>query len=412
MYGGAGIQCGRCRYLNNGGIYKMRRAQLDRIQGLIDDITAGGLTPGVSCLIHQGGIEQGYYEAGYADIGKKIKMQRNTICHMYSMTKPITSAAVMILLEEGKLDLMDPVSEFFPSFASPMVAVRNGLRPAEREVEIHDLMSMTSGYTYGGDADDGMIQTQRFTEEIKKRLYSDDPVTTEEFADRMGSIPLSFDPGTDYMYSFSADILGAVVEKVSGMKYGDFLRKKIFEPLRMKDTDFYVPEDKQCRLSIPYVYEGGLKALDDPNLGIQLDLAKPAAFESGGAGLASTIDDYMRFTRMLLGEGELDGVRIMQPGTVRFMRSAGLTEIQQASFNRQLRHLMGYTYGNLMRVMVRPELAQSFSVKGEYGWDGWLGTYMMVDPENSLTFVMMQQLAGGCGADYIRKLRNIIYAAM
>ncbi len=391
----------------------MRKAQLDRLQGLIDEITGEGLTAGVSCLVHQGGIEQGYYEAGFADIDKSIRMQRNTICHMYSMTKPITSAAVMILLEEGRLDLMDPVSRFFPSFAHPMTAVKGGLRPAEREVEIHDLLNMTSGYSYGGDDDDGMIQTQRLTEEIKRRLDTDTPVTTEEFAERIGAIPLSFDPGSDYMYGFSADILGAVVEKVSGMKYGDFLRRYIFEPLRMKDTDFYVPEDKQCRLSRPYIYaDGVLTELKDPNLGIQLDMRNPAAFESGGAGLVSTIDDYMRFTRMLLGEGELDGVRILQPGTVRFMRSAGLTEVQQGCFDRQMRHLLGYTYGNLMRVMVRPELAQSFSVKEEYGWDGWLGTYMMVDPENSLTVVMMQQLVDGCGADYIRKIRNIVYAAM
>lgn len=391
----------------------MRKQQLDHIQGLLDEITGESLTAGISCLIHQGGIEQGYYEAGFANIEGHLPWQRNTICHMFSMTKPITSAAVMILLEQGKLDLMDPVSKFFPSFKSPRVAEKSKLRPAVREVEIHDLLSMTSGYTYGGCDDEGMIQTSGLVNEINKRLSSDEPMTTEEFADRIGRIPLSFDPGTDFKYGYSADILGAIVEKVSGMRYSDFLRENIFEPLKMKDTGFYVTADRQNRLSAAYKGDNGvLTRIEDPNLGVGLKADRETAFESGGAGTVSTIDDYMRFTRMLIGEGELDGVRIIEPGTIRFMRSAGLTDIQQKGFDRDHRLMQGYSYGNLMRVMVRPEIAQSFSVKGEFGWDGWLGTYMMVDPANSLTFVMMQQLVDGCGMGYIRKLRNIIYSAM
>jgi CubicO group peptidase (beta-lactamase class C family) len=391
----------------------MRKQQLDHIQGLLDEITGEGLTAGISCLIHQGGIEQGYYEAGYSDIENHTLFHRNAICHMFSMTKPITSAAVMMLLERGKLDLMDPVSKYYPSFADPKVAEGSGLRPASREVEIHDLLSMTSGYTYGGADDEGMIQTQHLTDEMNERLTSDDPMTTAEFADRIGRIPLSFDPGTDFKYSYSADILGAVVEKVSGMRYGDFLKENIFDPLKMKDTGFYVPEDKLSRLSQAYrSVDGKLVRLSEPNLGVQIHIDKEPAFEAGGAGIKSTIDDYMRFTRMLIGEGELDGVRVLEPGTIRFMRSAGLTDMQQKGFDRDHRLMQGYTYGNLMRVMVRPEIAQSFSVKGEFGWDGWLGTYMMVDPANSLTFVMMQQLVDGCAMGYIRKLRNIIYSAM
>ena len=272
---------------------------------------------------------------------------------------------------------------------------------------------MTSGYTYGGADDEGMIQTQHLTDEMNERLTSDDPMTTAEFADRIGRIPLSFDPGTDFKYSYSADILGAVVEKVSGMRYGDFLKENIFDPLKMKDTGFYVPEDKLSRLSQAYrSVDGKLVRLSEPNLGVQIHIDKEPVFEAGGAGIKSTIDDYMRFTRMLIGEGELDGVRVLEPGTIRFMRSAGLTDMQQKGFDRDHRLMQGYTYGNLMRVMVRPEIAQSFSVKGEFGWDGWLGTYMMVDPANSLTFVMMQQLVDGCAMGYIRKLRNIIYSAM
>jgi CubicO group peptidase (beta-lactamase class C family) len=273
---------------------------------------------------------------------------------------------------------------------------------------------MTSGYSYGGDADESEKAITALIDDIKSKLSTDHPVTTMVAARRLGRIPLSFNPGTDYRYGLSADILGAVVEAVSGMKFGDFLRTRLFEPLGMHDTGFYVPAEKHNRLARVYqgTSYGGLEPYFDAHLGIQNDLSFPPAFESGGAGLVSTIDDYLAFCRMLLQDGSFGGRQILQPQTVGFMRSAHINDALQLCFDRDMPHLAGYSYGNLLRIMTDPARAKTFGCAGEYGWDGWLGTFMMIDPQNKLIMVFMQQRPD-CGmTGWTRRLKNVVYAAL
>jgi CubicO group peptidase (beta-lactamase class C family) len=392
----------------------MNCSQLNHIQEIINDAIETHYTAGASCLIYKNGHEQGYWEAGMADRESGKKFSRSTLCRMYSMTKPVTSAAVMMLIEDGKIDLMDDVAKFIPEFADPMYCKGDKIVSSTRPVTIQDLLNMTSGLTYGGSTNENEKQTAALIEDVKKRIDSDTPVTTMEFAGRLGKIPLAFEPGTDYQYGLSADILGAVVEKVSGIKFGNFLKTRIFAPLEMDDTGFYITEEKRNRLAQVYCHTAhpSLSVYVEPNLGIQHNMEHPAAYEAGGAGLVSTIDDYMKFTQMLLGSGTLKNAHILQKGTVDFMRHARLAQPLQKSFENKMPYLSGYTYANLMRIMTDPGRSKSFSSAGEYGWDGWLGTFMMIDPANDLTMVFMTQLTDTGTSPTVRRIKNVIYSAL
>ena len=390
----------------------MNKEKLSKLQDVLNEMVDTGFVAGVSCVVLKDGIEQCYYEAGYQDIAAGKKLSRDTIFRMYSMSKPVTATAAMILLQEGRIDLMDPVSKYLPGFKNQKVA-RNGIEePVIKEMTIQNLLNMTSGLTYGGESSVAECRSQKLIDEIVEKLDTDNALTTVDIANRIGQQPLAFQPGEKWQYGFSADVLAAVVEVVSGMRYSDFLQEKIFGPLGMKDTGFFVPEEKQDRLTKIYrqIEEGLVEELY-PNLGVSVSQKKSPAFESGGAGLVSTIDDYIRFTQMLLNGGSLDGVEILSPATVEFMTTAHVTEAQQAGVNAW-ESLAGYTYGNLLRIMNNPELALGLGCKGEYGWDGWLGTYMVNDPAHKLTFISMQQRADSGTTGYTRKMRNIVFSAL
>ncbi len=389
----------------------MNKEKLSKLQSVLDEMVDTGYVAGVSALVIKGGQEQGYFEAGYQDLSSQKKLSRDTIFRMYSMTKPVTATAAMILLEEGKIDLFDPVSKYLPGFKNQKV-IRNGIEePVKKEMTIQNLLNMTSGLTYGGESSAAECRSQKLIDEIVEKLDTPQALTTVEIANRIGQQPLAFHPGEKWQYGFSADVLAALVEVVSGMRYSDFLQEKIFLPLGMKDTGFFVPEDKQDRLTKIYRQtENGLIEELYPNLGVSVSQDKLPAFESGGAGLVSTIDDYSRFAQMLLNGGSLDGVKILSPATVEFMTTAHVTPQQQESVN-SWESLAGYTYGNLLRIMDKPELALGLGSKGEYGWDGWLGTYMVNDPAHDLTFLIMQQRADSGTTGYTRRMRNIVFSA-
>ncbi len=389
----------------------MNKEKLSKLQSVLDEMVDTGYVAGVSALVIKGGQEQGYFEAGYQDLSSGKSVSRDTIFRMYSMTKPVTATAAMILLEEGKIDLFDPVSKYLPGFKNQKV-VRNGIEePVKKEMTIQNLLNMTSGLTYGGESSAAECRGQKLIDEIVEKLDTPQALTTVEIANRIGQQPLAFHPGEKWQYGFSADVLAALVEVVSGMRYSDFLQEKIFLPLGMKDTGFFVPEDKQDRLTKIYRQtENGLVEELYPNLGVSVSQDKLPAFESGGAGLVSTIDDYSRFAQMLLNGGSLDGVKILSPATVEFMTTAHVTPQQQESVN-SWESLAGYTYGNLLRIMDKPELALGLGSKGEYGWDGWLGTYMVNDPAHDLTFLIMQQRADSGTTGYTRRMRNIVFSA-
>ncbi len=387
---------------------KLNRTKLARLADVLQEMVDTGFVAGVTCMVLQDGEEQCYYEAGFQDSANRIPIARNTIFRLYSMTKPITSAAVMMLLEDGKLDLLEPVSKYLPGFLNQTV-IRNGMEtPVSRPVTIQNLLNMTSGLTYDGQNCVTEVRTGALFQEAADKLSSPHPLSTVEFMNRLGKIPLAFEPGEKWQYGASADVLGAIVEIVSGMRFGEFLEKRIFAPLGMKDTAFYVPQDKQSRLS--KVYEAtpdGLKTYHGSHLAVQNRMERNPAFESGGAGLVSTIDDYAAFAQMLLQNGSC----LLSPKTVEFMTGSRLMPALQNDVNRW-ESMPGYTYANLLRIMTNPEIAVSMGSKGEYGWDGWLGPYMTNDPANRLTLLIMQQKTGSGTTEYTRKIRNVVFSSL
>lgn len=343
-------------------------------------------------MVIKDGREVFYHEDGLADVEAGRPITRDSIFRLYSMTKPVTSAAIMLLLERGQIDLFDPVSRYIPGFKNQLVEKNGELVPVSREVVIHDLLNMTSGLVYGGGTDKAALHTEALFKELDSRLHGDNRMSTMEFATRLGEGPLSFEPGSFWQYGTSADVLGAIVEAVSGMRYGEFLQKEIFSPLQMQDTGFWLPEDKGNRLARVYQEdgEGGLKLYAESHLGIYHHMDREPAYESGGAGLVSTIDDAAKFTTMLMNQGSLNGVQLLKPRTVQYMTTAVLSDGQQKGFDTW-HSLQGYSYGNQMRILKDTGKAGVVGGQGEYGWDGWLGAYFTNSPQDGLTFLFMIQ---------------------
>lgn len=366
---------------------------------------------GANLLVIQDGQEAFYHEDGLAELASGRPMTRDAIVRLYSMTKPVTAAAAMLLVERGIVDLFDPVSRYLPGFRNQRVEEGDGLVPVQREVNVHDLLFMTSGLVYGGFGRAGR-ETEQVLEELDRRLLGDSPMSTLEAMNRIGEVPLAFQPGASWAYGISADVLGAVVEVASGMRFGEFLRKEFFEPLGMTDTGFWVPEEKRARFASTYGNDenGDLTLYTGNNLGIVNRMDRDPAFESGGAGLASTIDDYAKFAGMLMNEGSLGDVRIMQPRTVRYLTSGTLTAEQQRSF-ASWHTLRGHSYGHFMRVMTDAGQAGFLGSPGEYGWDGWLGAYFCNCPREKLTFLLMMQKKDAGTTPLTRRLRNIVLSA-
>lgn len=386
--------------------------RLDRLGEVLEQsVQTGQIAGGNLCVLHKG--EEVYYaESGYADIANQKKITRNSIFRLYSMTKPITSAAVMLLMERGVIDLLDPVSKYIPTFADMKVAEPEGDVTANRQVTIKDCLSMTSGLTYNCDPDPASRDAACVYEELDTRLYSDNPMTTMEMALKMGQGHLAFQPGEGWRYGTSADILGAVVEAASGVRFGEFLKKEFFEPLDMADTDFRLDVSKRDRLT--KVYEAtadGLVEYHGNHLGICNHMDADIRFESGGAGLVSTIPDYTHFAQMLMNKGTYRGRTYLAPATVAYMTGCRLDSHQQVMM-RGWESLAGYSYGNLMRVMTEPSLAVMNVSPGEYGWDGWLGPYFANMPYDNTTFLMMVQLRDAGTFTLTRKLRNVLAAAI
>ncbi len=385
--------------------------EIGNIKKVISDGIRQNYIAGCNLMIIKEGKEIFYHEDGMANREQQITMKRDSIFRLYSMSKPITATAIMILLERGLIDLYEPVSKFLDGFKDQMVEEGNTIVKAEREVNIKDLLSMTSGLLYGGTSRAGR-ETEALFQEIDKRLLGDSPMTTLEIMNKLGTCPLAFQPGSSWDYGTSADVLGAIVEVVSGMRYGEFLKQEIFTPLGMKDTGFWLPEDKRERLAKTYADDGkgDLCLYTGNHLGINHQMDRDPAFESGGAGLVSTIDDYSKFTRMLLNGGSLDGVQILKPRTVEFLTTATLNTKQQINFTNWLT-LRGHSYGNLMRVMTDCSQAGDMGSLGEYGWDGWLGPYFCNCPKENLTILFMIQKTDAGTTPLTRKLRNIILSA-
>ena len=384
----------------------------ERIQETLRRAVRNRELPGINLMILKDGEELFYCEEGYSNLEQRKKIRRDTIVRLYSMTKPVTAAAVMLLVERGLLDLAQSVAELIPGFADQKVCQSDGtFVPVSRPSTIRDLMNMTAGLVYLGDETAAERETTKVYEEIAENMYGEHPVTTTEMANRIGRCPLKYQPGEIWQYSSGADVLGAVVEAVTGKTFGAFLREELFQPLEMPDTDFYVPEEKQDRLMTAYMWDkdGTLVPYKGCNLAIMNDMVVPNAFESGGAGLGSTIDDYAHFAQMLMDGGVYRGKRLMGRRTVEFLTTGSLAPEQRRGMDSWTA-LEGYTYGNLMRVLTDPGRAMAMGSPGEYGWDGWEGCYFANCPADRLTILMMTQKTDSGVAPVVRRVRNIIFS--
>ena len=387
----------------------MKEQTKQRIQELMEEAVTDGTSAGMSLGIWEKGEEVFFETRGYADIEQEKPMKRDSIFRMYSMTKPITSAAAMILLERGMLDFAQPVSDFFPEYEKLTVDVNGEILPTDKVMTVQNLLDMTSGLTYGDTETLSGRMILKYIGSCIQKMNTENAVSTVELARHLGTVPLAFEPDSSWFYGLSADVLGAVIEIASGMPFGEFLRRNLFEPLGMEDTGFWVPEEKRHRLVKVYesTGKGEVVPYDGNHLVISNKMDKPPAFESGGAGLVSTIDDYHKFAQMLLNMGSLGDVKIMSPATVRFMTSGDLTPDQQKSY-RDWVGLHGHTYSHLLRILRNPGQASIVGCKGEYGWDGWLGCYFANIPEKDMTILLMQQRKEGGTITTTRRIRNVL----
>lgn len=379
-----------------------------RVLDCLKAAVANNEAAGLSVMLRKDGREIFCTATGHADVANSILLRRDHIFRLFSQSKPITAAAVVLLAERGIIDLMDPVCKFLPGFYNQQVATENGVRPAGRAATILDMLGMTAGVSYPGDDAAGQSAASVFIE--NDRLIAEGGgMTTVEFANRLGQATLAFEPGSHFRYSTCADILGAVVEIASGKRFSEFLKEEFFLPLGMKDTDFWVPAEKWERLVTCYRRtEKGLVPFTGSNLNVGVYDRRPN-FESGGAGLVSTLDDYAAFTDMLLAGGVYNGKRILSSASVAYLTSPQLGWNQQFDMWDSLD---GFSYGKLMRVCTEPGRYPGLALHGEYGWDGWLGTYFANIPSKNATILLMQNTTDSGTTTITRKVRNIILAAL
>ncbi len=381
----------------------------ERVQAIVEAAVSNRECAGANVLVRLRGENILYAQAGMADIESGRPIARDSIFRLYSQSKPITAAAVMLLVERGLIDLMDGVDRYLPGFRNPQIVDAQGkLTKAPRAPWIMELLGMTAGLCYP-DGDPAGQCAARVFEEAHEKIRQGGGIPTVEFMNRLGEQPLAFQPGTHWRYSTCADVLGAVVEVVSGKRFGDFLREELFTPLNMVDTAFFVPESKRERFVT--CYERGENGLT-PWLGMNLACGvydRDPAFESGGAGLVSTLEDYSHFADMMLNKGVWNGQRILSPKSVEFLTTPQLSDDVQRDLWDSLD---GYSYGKLCRICVEPERMAGFAMQGEYGWDGWLGSYYANFPNEGLTILSMQNTTNMGTSPMIRKVRNAVLAAM
>ena len=382
--------------------------KMNLVQDTLDRFVASGQIAGCAARIMQNDEVRFEGSFGYADIENKILMSsENTIFPIASMSKVITVAGIMQLYEQGLFKMWDPVSEYLPGFKNPKIARENPdgsymIVDAKEEITLRQLFTMTSGVPYPwGDTAAGRIRIEK----EKEYAESGKPVPGNvEYCNLVGQLPLAFEPGEKWMYGFSIDVLGAVIEVLSGKTLGVYLKENIFEPLGMKNTGFYVPAENHSRIATLYHIQEKLK----PE-GRDYPASKPA-FESGGGGLFSTIGDYSLFAQMLLHGGTLDHVRILGRKTVDLISTDHLTPEQRKSDSWDTQR--GYGYGLGVRVMTNPELAGINGSVGEWGWDGAFGNWFCVDPKENLTCVYLTTNLPGDHYRFIPKLMASMYAEL
>jgi CubicO group peptidase (beta-lactamase class C family) len=374
--------------------------RLERITAIMARQVEEKKAPGVSMLIARHGHIAYRQSVGALRPGGP-PMSDDAIFRIYSMTKPIVSVAAMMLVEEGRLVITDPVAKYIPAFAHTKVGVVNGdkldLAPLKRPITVQDLMRHTSGLTYGFT---GASPVQKL---VKAANVADANRTAAENVEAMAALPLMHQPGEVWEYSLSTDVLGRIVEIVEGASLGEVLQNRLFDPLGMIDTAFYTPESKLDRRADPFSFDVMIAAGADARAS-----TSPPKFESGGGGLLSTLADYTSFAAMLSFGGAINGIRILSPRTLAFMSSDHL----DASVRRG-HYLLWPGHGFGLGFAVRTDLGQAPTAGsvGEFFWGGMMGTAFWVSPRDSLFAVLMVQTPEN--REYFRVLyRNLISAAL
>ncbi len=371
----------------------------DKLRRALERAVAARELPCATVLVLRDGREIAYAQAGN-DLLTGRSVARDSIFRLYSQSKPITAAAVALLMERGLIDLADPVEKYLPGFTDQKVIRPDGsLERAERPVTLMNLLGMTAGLSYPGEDPAGQAAARLFDENTRAILRGEG-MDTVTFCNEIGRLPLAFQPGREFRYSTCADVLGAVVEIADGRPFSRFLREEFFEPLGMKDTGFCVTPENRERL-VTCARRPDLDAWTGMHLCVGRYDREPA-FASGGAGLVSTPDDYARFALMLLRGGALDGRQYLSPLTVDWLTRPQVPDGMFWDWYG------GYHYGKRRRVGVDPGRASGLARRGEYGWDGWLGTYFINIPDIGVTLLLFQNVTDTGTAAVTRRVRNIV----
>lgn len=381
-----------------------------RLGGYMDQLCREEIS-GCACLVYEGEAERFRRYCGLRDVERGLVPDGDTLYRIYSLTKLYTAVAILQLLEAGKLHMEDPVAEYLPEYRSLQVneVAANGwneVRKAKGPLQVGHLLTMTSGISYAYDNDGPTMRRTKEAVERFRREHED--FSTREYASLFADIPLAFEPGSHFLYGAGYDVLAAVIEVVSGELFGEYLRGHIWEPLGLKSTMFRL-RDARDRENLCGMYgkqERGAGIGENSRGFVRVTnrdrfLQPESHFEEGGGGVLSTMDDYMRFLRMLAGGGALDGERILTEESVRRMGTNRLSEEQIREFP-----IPGYGYGCGVRVRLA---ADGLGPAGEFGWYGMSGSYALVDPVHELCFLYMQQMIPGRDKEIHPELRRRLY---
>jgi CubicO group peptidase (beta-lactamase class C family) len=398
------------------------KEKLGRIHDVLAEHIADGKLAGTVVMVARKGKLIYADAVGFQDKDEGKPMALDAVFRIYSMTKPLVSVAAMMLFEDGKIELTDPVSKFFPAFKGQQVSVARTdgefarttymTVPADREIIVQDLLRHTAGLAYGEitlntPVRDAYAKAGLYLPGV--RDYDARDLTPAEEVERLAKAPLAHQPGTVWEYSLAVDLLGRVVEAASGKRLADFLAQRLFEPLKMQDSGFSVPAGKIARLAQPLAVDS---ASGQP---IKLiDVSKEPKNDSGGAGGVSTAADYLRFAQMLLSGGQLDGARVLSRTTVALMTSDHLGARISAPVtpSELLLGTPGYTFGLGFAVRQGAGVAAVPGSAGEFMWAGYAGTYFWVDPKEELVAVFMSQAPSPARAYYRKLVKQLVYAAI
>lgn len=380
------------------------------VTDFLEGLAAKGIA-GNSCAVMKDGELVYEHYTGYADLELKKPVRPDTLFRIYSMTKPFTCIAAMQLYEKGAFELQDPVSAYLPEFQNMEILYtkpngKPGQRPALQPVRIYDLLGMTAGLTYN---DDGGDAARRTAENLRKLSEEQPNYTTREFVRALASGPLAFEPGSHWRYGLCHDVLGALIETLSGERFSDYVEHHICRPLGLESTFFRCTALlREERLAHFYEHssDGTYRKLTNQDRYYEPD----CRMDRGGAGLLSTLGDYLRFAETLTNGGtSADGIRLIGAHTLKLMRTNRLGKEQLEDLDWI--HYQGYGYGLGFRVLLDPERAGGGNI-GEFGWSGMAGTWVLMDPEKHLTAVYMEQAVPSLEPYITPRLRNMIYACL